>query len=223
MNVPPALLIVLTVLLSFIASGMLIFFKKDELFKPKPEIKAEFTSVEFDADDTSYSPQETHSMNQLSKELNALKEELLDRQREQDARESAIALDAQELAKQKKELEMLRNNLMQQMKKFSDERNAGLGEEDLKIAKDAAKRWIEMGPEVATKELQQWTLNDKFEEALTIFELMKPEDKAPIVAFMRTGDNDDLIQLANALTMRDRSLAPTSTGSSAPAPIGGPN
>ena len=162
-------------------------------------------------------------MNQLSKELNALKEKLLDRQREQDARESAIALDAQELAKQKKELEMLRNNLMQQMKKFSDERNAGLGEEDLKIAKDAAKRWIEMGPEVATKELQQWTLNDKFEEALTIFELMKPEDKAPIVAFMRTGDNDDLIQLANALTMRDRSLAPTSAGSSAPAPLGGPN
>ena len=223
MNIPPALLIVLTVLLSFIASGVFIFLKKDELFKPKPEIKAEFTSVEFDADDTSYSPQETHSMNQLSKELNALKEELLDRQREQDARESAIALDAQELAKQKKELEMLRNNLMQQMKKFSDEQNAGLGEEDLKIAKDAAKRWIEMGPEVATKELQQWTLNDKFEEALTIFELMKPEDKAPIVAFMRTGDNDDLIQLANALTMRDRSLAPTSVGSSAPVSIGGPN
>ena len=69
-----------------------------------------------------------------------------------------------------------------------------------------------MGPEMATKELQQWSLNDKFEEALTIFELMKPEDKAPIIAFMRTGDNDDLIQLANALTMRDRSLAPTSVG-----------
>ena len=220
MNVPPALVIVLAVLLSFLASGGFVLWKKDELFTPKPEIKAEYTSVEFDADDTSYSPQETHSMNQLSKELNALKEELLDRQREQDSRESAIALDAQELAKQKKELETLRNNLMQEMKKFRDQQDTDLGEEELKIAKDAAKRWIEMGPEVATKELQQWTLNDKFEEALTIFELMKPEDKAPIVAFMRTGDDDDLIQLANALTMRDRSLAPTSSGSDAPVATG---
>jgi|TARA_Y100001934_G_scaffold270639_1_gene355864 hypothetical protein len=212
MNISPAIIISGAILLSFAVSGGIIFMKKDALFKPKPEIKAEFTSLEFDADDTSYSPQETHSMNQLSKELNAFKEELLERQREQDARESAIALDAQELTKQKKELETLRGNLKQQMKQFRDERDAGLGEDEMKKAKDASKRWIEMGPEMATKELQQWSLNDKFEEALTIFELMKPEDKAPIIAFMRTGDNDDLIQLANALTMRDRSLAPTSAG-----------
>ncbi len=212
MNISPAIIISGAVILSFAVSGGIIFMKKDTLFKPKPEIKAEFTSLEFDADDTSYSPQETHSMNQLSKELNAFKEELLERQREQDARESAIARDAQELAKQKKELETLRGNLKQQMKQFRDERDAGLGEDEMKKAKDASKRWIEMGPEMATKELQQWSLNDKFEEALTIFELMKPEDKAPIIAFMRTGDNDDLIQLANALTMRDRSLAPTSVG-----------
>ena len=223
MNVPPALLIVLAVLLSFIASGGFIFIKKDELFKPKPEIKAEFTSVEFDADDTSYSPQETHSMNQLSKELNALKEELLDRQREQDARESAIALDKQELDKQKKELETLRKNLMEQMKVFRDEQEAGLGEEGQKKAKDNAKLLIEMGPEMATKQLQQWAFNDKFEDALSIFELMKPEDKAPIIAFMRTGDVDDLIQLANALTMGDRSLAPTSSGARGPDAGGGAN
>jgi hypothetical protein len=187
----------------------------DALFKEKPEIKAEFSSVEFDADDTSYSPQETHSMNQLSKELNALREELLERQREQDARESAIALDFQELGKQQKELEGLRTNLRNEMKIYQDQQNTELGGEGLKIAKEASKRWIEQGPEVSTKELQQWNLNGKFEEALTIFELMKAEDKAPMVAFMLTSDDDDLIQLANALTMRDRTLAPTGLGTGA--------
>nr|MBC8347088.1 hypothetical protein [Verrucomicrobiota bacterium] len=118
MNVPPAIIIVVAVLLSFVGSGTLVLMNKDALFKEKPEIKAEFTSVEFDADDTSYSPQETHSMNQLSKELNALREELLERQRDQDARESAIALDFQELGKQKKELEDLRTNLKSEMTSF---------------------------------------------------------------------------------------------------------
>jgi hypothetical protein len=154
-------------------------------------------------------------MNQLSKELNALREELIGRQREQDARESAIALDFQELGKQKKELEDLRSNLMSEMKSFRDQQNTELDGEGLKIAKEAAKRWIEQGPEVSTKELQQWNLNGKFEEALTIFELMKAEDKAPMVAFMHNSDDDDLIQLANALTMRDRTLAPTGLGGGA--------
>ena len=56
---------------SFVLSDFITRF----IVQRKPEIKAEFTSLEFDADDTSYSPQETHSMNQLSKELNAFKEE----------------------------------------------------------------------------------------------------------------------------------------------------
>jgi pentatricopeptide repeat protein len=208
MNVPPTIIIVVIVVASFVASGALVLMNKEK-FKEKPEIKAEFSSLEFDADDTSYSPQETHSMNQLSKELNALREELLERQREQDARESAIALDSQELEKQQKELEGLRANLMSEMKSFQDQQNSEYDGESLKIFKDASKRWIEQGPEVSTKELQQWALNGKFEEALTIFEQMKAEDKAPMIAFMHNSDDDDLIQLANALTMRDRTLAPT--------------
>ena len=125
MNIPPAIIIVVAVLLSFVGSGALVLMNKDALFKEKPEIKAEFTSVEFDADDTSYSPQETHSMNQLSKELSSLKEELLERQRQQDARESAIALDFQELGKQKKELEDLRTNLMSEMKSYRESAKYG--------------------------------------------------------------------------------------------------
>ena len=41
-------------------------------------------------------------MNQLSKELAALKEKLLDRENELDARESAIAMDLEALEKQRK-------------------------------------------------------------------------------------------------------------------------
>ena len=43
-------------------------------------------------------------MNELSKELAMLKDRLLDRERELDARESALKLDLESLEKQKKEL-----------------------------------------------------------------------------------------------------------------------
>ncbi len=45
-----------------------------------------------------------------------------------------------------------------------------------------------------------------------MFELLKAEDKSRVFAFMHNSDDDDLIQLANALTMRDRTLAPTGLG-----------
>ena len=49
----------------------------------------------------------------------------------------------------------------------------------------------------------------RFEEALSIFEMLKAEDKAPIIAFMLNSDQDDLIELADALAMRDRGLLPS--------------
>ena len=67
--------------------------------KENQSSKRNLQSVEFDADDTSYSPAETHSMNQLSKELAALKERLIERENELDARESAILMDMESLEK----------------------------------------------------------------------------------------------------------------------------
>ena len=177
--------------------------------KPKPIIKAEFTSVEFDADDTSYSPAETHSMNQLSKELTALKERLLERENELDARESAIAMDLESLEKQKKELKQIREDLASRLADFEARQGQDLSEEQLKEYKDTAKRWIEMGPEVASVEIQNWRQKRRFEEALTIFETLKAEEKAPIIAFMLNSDEDSLIELADALAMRDRGLLPS--------------
>ena len=57
-------------------------------------------------------------------------------------------------------------------------------------------------------EIQNWRQKRRFEEALTIFELLKAEDKAPIISFMLSSDEDSLIELADALAMRDRGLLP---------------
>ena len=55
-------------------------------------------------------------MNQLSKELTALKEKLLDREKELDAREAAIALELDSLEKQKDELSNIRLILASNLK-----------------------------------------------------------------------------------------------------------
>lgn len=208
MKISPVILVFLAVFLSVGSAGFMVVLNYDELFKPKPEIKAEFSSVEFDADDTSYSPAETHSMNQLSKELAALKQKLLDKENDLDSRESAIAMDLEALEKQKKELNQIREDLSDRLADFESRQGQDLSEEKLKEYKDTSKRWVEMGPEVASMEIQNWRQKRRFEEALTIFELLKAEDKAPIISFMLSSDEDSLIELADALAMRDRGLLP---------------
>ncbi|MEC8043367.1 MAG: hypothetical protein VX130_02095 [Verrucomicrobiota bacterium] len=209
MKIPPSILVLFAVLLSVISAGAMLWLNYDDLFKPKPQIKAEFTSLEFDADDTSYSPAETHSMNQLSKELAALKERLLEREKELDARESAIVMDMESLENQKKELKQIREDLSDRLADFEASQGQDLSEEKLKEYKDTSRRWIEMGPEVASVEIQNWRQKRRFEEALTIFELLKPEEKAPIISFMLNSDDDSMIELADALAMRDRGLLPS--------------
>lgn len=209
MKIPPTILVLVAMVLSLVSATVMMWLNYDAMFKPKPEIKAEFTSIEFDADDTSYSPAETHSMNQLSKELAALKERLLLRENELDARESAIAMDMESLEKQKKELQQIREDLAGRLADFEARQGQDLSEEKLKEYKDTSKRWIEMGPEVASIEIQNWRQKRRFEEALTIFELLKSEEKAPIISFMLNSDDDALIELADALAMRDRGLLPS--------------
>ena len=209
MKIPPSILVLFAVLLSVISAGAMLWLNYDDLFKPKPQIKAEFTSLEFDADDTSYSPAETHSMNQLSKELAALKERLLEREKELDARESAIVMDMESLENQKKELKQIREDLSDRLADFEASQGQDLSEEKLKEYKDTSRRWIEMGPEVASVEIQNWRQKRRFEEALTIFELLKPEEKAPIISFMLNSDDDSMIELADALAMRVRGLLPS--------------
>jgi len=161
MKISPSLIVVAAVILSVASAGIMLTLNYDALFKPKPIIKAEFTSVEFDADDTSYSPAETHSMNQLSKELAALKERLIERENELDARESAISMDLESLEKQKRELNQIREDLEDRLADFEAKQGQDLSEEKLKEYKDTSKRWVEMGPEVASVEIQNWRQKKK--------------------------------------------------------------
>jgi len=209
MKTSPTIVVLIAVLLSVATAGSMLWINYDVLFKPVPEIEAEFTSVEFDADDTSYSPAETHSMNQLSKELVALKEKLLERESELDARESAIAMDLEALEKQKNELDQIRSDLSSRLADFESKQGKDISDERKAEYKDTSKRWVEMGPEVASVEIQNWRQKRRFEEALTIFEMLKAEEKAPIIAFMYNSDEDSLIELADALSMRDRGLLPS--------------
>jgi hypothetical protein len=209
MKLSSSLIVLLAVVMSVTSAGLMLFLNFDDLFKPAPVVKAEFTSVEFDADDTSYSPAETHSMNQLSKELSLLKEKLLESEKDLDARESALAMDLEQLERQKRELNRIQDDLSSKLAEFEARKGKDLSEEKLKEYKDTAKRWVEMGPEVASVEIQNWRQKRRFEEALSIFEMLKAEDKAPIIAFMLNSDEDDLIELADALAMRDRGLLPS--------------
>jgi len=126
-----------------------------------------------------------------------------------DARESAISMDLESLEKQKRELNQIREDLEDRLADFEAKQGQDLSEEKLKEYKDTSKRWVEMGPEVASVEIQNWRQKRKFEQALTIFELLKAEDKAPIIAFMLNSDDDAMIELADALAMRDRGLLPS--------------
>jgi hypothetical protein len=209
MKLSSSIIVLIAVLMSVASAGVMLFLNFDALFKPVPIVKAEFSSVEFDADDTSYSPAETHSMNQLSKELSLLKEKLLENEKELDARESALAMDLESLERQKRELNRIQDDLTQKLAEFEARKGKDLSEEKLKEYKDTAKRWVEMGPEVASVEIQNWRQKRRFEEALSIFETLKAEDKAPIIAFMLNSDEDELIELADALAMRDRGLLPS--------------
>jgi hypothetical protein len=209
MKFSASVIVILAVLLSVSSAGLMLFLNYDDLFKPAPIVKAEFTSVEFDADDTSYSPAETHSMNQLSKELSLLKDKLLEREKDLDSRESALSMDLESLEKQKRELNRIQDDLSSKLAEFESMKGKDLSEEKFKEYKDTAKRWVEMGPEVASVEIQNWRQKRRFEEALSIFEMLKAEDKAPIIAFMLNSDQDDLIELADALAMRDRGLLPS--------------
>ena len=144
MKFSASVIVLLAVLMSVASAGLMLFLHFDDLFKLAPVVKAEFTSVEFDADDTSYSPAETHSMNQLSKELSLLKDKLLEREKDLDARESALSMDLESLEKQKRELNRIQDDLSSRLAEFESKKGKDLSEEKLKEYKDTANRWIEM-------------------------------------------------------------------------------
>ena len=69
---------------------------------------------------------------------------------------------------------------------------------------DIAKRWVEIGPELVAIELQNWARKRRFGDAIEIFEILDSKDKATIIAFLLNSKKSELIELADALAMRER-------------------
>ena len=199
-------------LVTLLVSGGIVAYNFEDFFgssqKKTKAYHPEFTSLEFDSDESVSSPAEVHSMNQ-HKELKTVKERLLERESELDSRESAIAMDLEALEKKKRELDKIQENLTARLTDFEANQGQGTSEAKLKQYKETAKRWVEMGPKGASMEIQNLRQKRRFEEALSIFEQLKAEEKAPIIAFMLNSDVDALIELADALAMRDRGLLPS--------------
>ena len=89
---------------------------------------------------------------------------------------------------------------------FENTQGKDLSEAKMKEYKDTSKRWVEMGPEMASVEIQNWRQKRRFDEALSIFELLKSEDKGFSTAFDQVFVQD-LIQkleerISNPLTQR---------------------
>ena len=81
------------------------------------------------------------------------------------------------LEKQKKELKQIREDLASRLADFEARQGQDLSEEQLKEYKDTAKRWIEMGPEVASVEIQNWRQKRRFERGSDYFRTTKGEGK----------------------------------------------
>ena len=117
-------------------------------------------------------------------------------------------MDLESIQKQKRAMDKINQNLTDRLTYFETKQGQDISDGKLKQYKETAKRRVEMGPEISSMEIQNWRQKRRFEEALTIFEQLKAEDKAPIIAFMLNSDEDSLIELADALAMRDRGLLP---------------
>ena len=63
-------------------------------------------------------------------------------------------MDMESLEKQKRELNQIREDLEDRLADFEAKQGQDLSEEKLKEYKDTAKRWVEMGPEVASVEIK---------------------------------------------------------------------
>ena len=66
--------------------------------------------------------------------------------------ESALSMDMESL--ESKELNRIQEDLSSKLAEFESRKGKDLNEEKLKEYKDTAKRWVEMGPEVASMEIQ---------------------------------------------------------------------
>ena len=201
----PAVLAAVAFIISVSTIVGFAFWKWDALFPPKKLETPRFPSLVFDPDASSYSPAETHAMDQLSKELEAARHAILEKESELNERERILDSAARDLAKgtedlvrRQKELETKITGYMAGFEKVSASEEKNL--------KKIAQTIVELPPKGAVSLIKQYDKDNNIDQIVKMLEYLKPGEIAPIFDEMMKEDDDASTKLVGDITERLRLL-----------------
>ncbi len=201
----PAFLAILAFLLSIGSISSLVFLKKDELWPAKRVEAPRFPSVEFDPDASSYSPAETHAMDQLYKELDAAREAILKKEDELRDRERILDSARNDLERAKSDLNdrqrQLEDEIVGYMASFEK-----VSESEEKNLKKLAATLVELSAAGSVELIKQYDKDQKVDQIVKVLEYLKPGEIAPIFDEMMKDDDDASTKLVETITERLRTL-----------------
>ncbi len=201
----PAFLAVLAFLLSIGTLTTLVILKKDELWPAKPVDAQRFTSVEFDPDASSYSPAETHAMNQLYKELEAAREGILKKEDELRGRERILDSARNDLKRANDDLVVKQRQLEEEIVGYMASFEK-VSESEEKNLKKLASTLVELSPKGCVALIKQYDKDKKLDQIVKVLEHLKPGEIAPIFDEIIKDDDDDSTKLVETITERLRTV-----------------
>lgn len=201
----PAFLAILAFILSIGSIGTLVFLKKDELWPPKHVEPPRFPILKFDADVGSFSPQETHAMNELYKELELARIAILKKEKEFGERERLLEAAASDLDHRDAEFERMRDKLEKEIIGYAKSSQKVTESEEKNIKKLAATI-VELDPKSSVALIKQYEKDNKIDKIVQVLEYMKPGEIAPIFDEMIQEDDDASTKLVEDIAERLRTL-----------------
>jgi len=201
----PAFLAILAFLLSIGSIGTLVFMNKDALWPPKHVEPPRFPILKFDADVSSFSPQETHAMNELYKELELARKALLKKEKDFSERERLLEAAISDLDHRDAQFERMRKKLEDKIIGHSQS-SQKITENEEKNIKKLAATLVEIDPKSAVALIKQYQKDDKIDKIVQVLEYMKPGEIAPIFEEMIQEDDDASTKLAEDIAERLRTL-----------------
>ena len=201
----PAVLAAMAFVISVGTIGGFAFLKWDELFPPKKVDTPRFPTLVFDPDASSYSPAETHAMDQLSKELEAARDAILKKENELNERERILDSAARDLVNGNANLERRQKELETKITGYM----AGFEEvsaSEEKNLKKLAQTIVELSPKGAVTLIKQYDKDNKIDQIVKMLEYLKPGEIAPIFDEMMKEDDDASTKLVENITERLRLL-----------------
>lgn len=162
-----------------------------------------FTSVEFDPDASSYSAAETHSMDQVYKELNALRQSLLIQEEELQERERILDAGIRELASETKALARRKNELKDKIQAYVADFER-VSESEEKNLKKLSETFLKLSPAGAVELIKQYQQEGKLDQVVKMLEFLKPDEIAVIFDEMMKNEDDEGTKLVQTITERLR-------------------